>query len=155
MTLDEADCIYGLGDKTGVLNKREYEYEMWNTDNPAPHEDNFKALYKSVPFMMVLKEQGAYGLFFDNTEKSVFNLGKENTKYFTYHAVGGSLDYYFMTGDDLADIIGEYTGLTGRVPMPMLWTLGYHQSRWSYMNEGEVRELAENMKKYEIGRAHV
>lgn len=150
MTLDEADCIYGLGDKTGVLNKREYEYEMWNTDNPAPHEDNFKALYKSVPFMMVLKEQGAYGLFFDNTEKSVFNLGKENTKYFTYHAVGGSLDYYFMTGDDLADIIGEYTGLTGRVPMPMLWTLGYHQSRWSYMNEGEVRELAENMKKYEI-----
>ena len=54
MTLDDADCIYGLGDKTGVLNKREYEYEMWNTDNPAPHEDNFKALYKSVPFMMVL-----------------------------------------------------------------------------------------------------
>ncbi len=150
MTLDESDCIYGLGDKTGVLNKREYEYEMWNTDNPAPHEDNFKALYKSVPFMMVLKEQGAYGIFFDNTEKSVFNLGKENTKYFTYHAVDGCLDYYFMAGDDLSDIIGEYTGLTGRVPLPMLWTLGYHQSRWSYMNEAEVRELAENMKKYEI-----
>ena len=150
MTLDEADCIYGLGDKTGVLNKREYEYEMWNTDNPAPHEDNFKALYKSVPFMMVLKEQGAYGIFFDNAEKSVFNLGKENPAYFTYSAVDGVLDYYFMAADDLAGIIGAYTALTGRVSMPMLWTLGYHQSRWSYGQEAEVRELAANMEKYDI-----
>lgn len=150
MTLDKEDCIYGLGDKTGVLNKREYEYEMWNTDNPAPHEDCFKALYKSVPFMMVLKEQGAYGLFFDNTEKSVFNLGKENSAYFSYSAVDGNLNYYFFAGDTLAEILGEYTDLTGRVPMPMLWTLGYHQSRWSYKQEAEVRELAANMKKHEI-----
>lgn len=76
LSLDEADCIYGLGDKTGVLNKREYEYEMWNSDIPAPHEDNFKSLYKSVPFMIVLKENAVYGVFFDNHGKSAFNLGK-------------------------------------------------------------------------------
>ena len=150
MTLDKEDCIYGLGDKTGVLNKREYEYEMWNTDNPAPHEDNFKALYKSVPFMMVLKEQGAYGIFFDNTEKSVFNLGKEDSRYFSYSAVDGNLNYYFFAGENLAELLGAYTDLTGRVPMPMLWTLGYHQSRWSYKKEAEVRALAENMEKYNL-----
>ena len=43
-SLDDKDCIYGLGDKTGFLNKRHYAYEMWNTDNPNPQEDNFKVL---------------------------------------------------------------------------------------------------------------
>ena len=43
-SLEKADCIYGLGDKTGFLNKRHYEYVMWNSDIPDPHEDHFKSL---------------------------------------------------------------------------------------------------------------
>lgn len=43
--------FYGLGDKTGFLDKRGYDYEMWNTDNPDPQVDSFKALYKSIPFL--------------------------------------------------------------------------------------------------------
>ena len=54
-TLDKNDCIYGLGDKTGSLNKRYYEYENWNSDIPDPHEDSFKSLYKSIPFFITLK----------------------------------------------------------------------------------------------------
>lgn len=150
LTLDTKDCIYGLGDKTGVLNKREYEYEMWNTDNPAPHEDNFKALYKSIPFMIVLKEQGAYGVFFDNHGKTFFNLGKENEKYIMYRAEEGALDYYVITGENMAEVIKGYTWLTGRVPMPMRWTLGYHQCRWSYKSEAEIRELASEFRRQQI-----
>ena len=69
-TLDKNDCIYGLGDKTGSLNKRYYEYENWNSDIPDPHEDSFKSLYKSIPFFITLKEKGIYGIFYDNTYKS-------------------------------------------------------------------------------------
>ena len=79
--LNKADCIYGLGDKTGVLNKRHYEYENWNSDIPDPHEDSFKSLYKSIPFFITLKEKGVYGIFYDNTFKSYFNFGKENECY--------------------------------------------------------------------------
>ena len=43
--LEDADCIYGLGDKTGFLNKRYYEYEMWNSDIPDPQEDNLVSLF--------------------------------------------------------------------------------------------------------------
>ena len=39
------ECFYGLGDKTGFINKRGYEYVNWNTDNPKPHVDSFKQLY--------------------------------------------------------------------------------------------------------------
>ena len=48
--------FYGLGDKTGVLNKRNYEYENWNSDLPQAHTDDFKALYKSIPFLITLKD---------------------------------------------------------------------------------------------------
>ena len=59
--------FYGLGDKTGVLNKRNYEYENWNSDLPQAHTDDFKALYKSIPFLITLKDAGVFGMFFDNT----------------------------------------------------------------------------------------
>ncbi len=144
--LDAGDCIYGLGDKTGFLNKRHYAYEMWNTDNPEPQEDNFKALYKSIPFMMVLKEKGVYGIFFDNHNRTFFDLGKENDDYYMFGAEAGNLDYYFIGGKTLKDVISGYTYLTGRAPMQQMWTLGYHQSRWGYDSEEEIRGIARKMR---------
>ncbi len=149
-TLESDDCIYGLGDKTGFLNKREYEYEMWNSDLPDPQEDNFKSLYKSIPFMMVLKKQGAYGIFFDNHGKTYFNLGKENSGYYVIGADEGNLDYYFMAGESLKDVVSDYTWLTGRAPMQQMWTLGYHQSRWGYETEDKIRDIAAKLKENEI-----
>lgn len=87
--------FYGLGDKTGVLNKRNYEYENWNSDLPQAHTDDFKALYKSIPFLITLKDAGVFGMFFDNTYRSHVNLGKENSACYYYSAENGNLDYYF------------------------------------------------------------
>ncbi|MDE7019823.1 MAG: glycoside hydrolase family 31 protein [Lachnospiraceae bacterium] len=148
--LDEADCIYGLGDKTGVLNKRYYEYENWNSDIPDPHEDCFKSLYKSIPFFITLKENGIYGIFYDNTFKSYFNFGKENHQYYSFGSDDGNLDYYFIGGDSMPDILESYTYLTGRMPLPQKWVLGYHQSRWGYDSEETFRELASKLRALRI-----
>lgn len=148
--LDKGDCIYGLGDKTGVLNKRCYEYENWNTDDPTPHEDCFKALYKSIPFFITLKENGIYGIFYDNTFKSYFNFGKENDDYYSFGSNDGNLDYYFIGGKNMPEIISAYTYLTGRMPLPQKWTLGYQQSRWGYDSEETFRNLADKLKEYHI-----
>ena len=126
--------FYGLGDKTGVLNKRNYEYENWNSDLPQAHTDDFKALYKSIPFLITLKDAGVFGMFFDNTYRSHVNLGKENSACYYYSAENGNLDYYFISGEKMTDIVEGYTYLTGRTPLPQLWTLGHHQSRWGYMS---------------------
>jgi alpha-glucosidase len=148
--LDPADCFYGLGDKTGFLNKRHYEYENWNTDNPQAHTEDFHALYKSIPFLICLKETGVYGLFFDNTFHSYFNIGKENDSYFYYAADGGNLDYYFLGGDSMPEVIGNYTYLTGTTPLPQLWTLGYQQCRWGYECAEDIREVAHKFREYAI-----
>lgn len=149
-SLDQEDCIYGLGDKTGVLNKRCYAYEMWNSDIPDPHEDCFKSLYKSIPFMLVLKEKGAYGIFFDNHNRTYFDLGKESEAYYLLGAEEGNLDYYFIGGESLKEVISGYTELTGRAPMQQFWTLGFHQSRWGYGSEKEIRGIAEEMRKHKL-----
>lgn len=148
--LDGDEKFYGLGDKTGFLNKLGYEYENWNTDNPQAQTDAFKALYKSVPFLITLKEHGVYGLFFDNTFRSCFNLGKENSGYYFYGADGGYLNYYFIGGATMADVIKNYTYLTGRTPLPQLWTLGYHQSRWGYECAEDIREVAGKFRELSI-----
>lgn len=144
--LHEHDHLYGLGDKTGFLDKRGYAYDNWNTDNPAPQVENFTKLYKSVPFILGLTAGRAYGLFFDTTWPSHFDLGKENTAYYVYTTEAPCLAYYIFGGTDLAGVLTAYTALTGRTPLPQKWTLGYHQSRWSYDSEDQVTSLAKKMR---------
>ena len=148
--LGEGEHFYGLGDKTGFLDKRGYEYEMWNTDNPAPQVDCFKALYKSIPFFMALNGGHAYGIFLDNTFRSWFNMGQESEDYYWFAAAGGNLDYYYIAGDGLPRVLERYTRLTGTCPLPQLWTLGYHQSRWGYMAQEDVQAIADNLRSNDI-----
>ena len=145
--LDDGDDFYGLGDKSGFLNKKHYEYENWNSDLPQAHNEDFKALYKSIPFLMCLKKDGeAYGVFFDNTFRSNINLGKENTEYFFYSTEEGNMDFYFMVGENLVDVVGSYTYLTGTTPLPQLFTLGYQQSRWGYESADDINFVVDNYR---------
>lgn len=149
--LAEDEQFYGLGDKTGYLNKRNYEYDNWNTDNPEPHVESFKALYKSIPFLIGVKDGHPYGLFFDNTYKSHLDLGKENQDYYYYSAVDGNLDYYIIGGKTLKEIVTNYTYLTGRVPLPQKWMLGYQQSRWGYsVSQDEVSRIAKALRDHDL-----
>lgn len=143
--------FYGLGDKTGFLNKRHYAYNNWNTDDPAPQVESFLSLYKSVPILLGLKDGHPYGIFFDNTYRNHIDLGKESNDYYYYSAVDGNIDYYIIGGDSLKEVITNYTYLTGRVPMPQKWTLGYQQSRWGYsVSQKQVEKIVENLRKYDL-----
>ena len=60
----------------------------------------------------------------------------------------GNLDYYLIAGESMPEVLGNYTYLTGTVPVPQKWTLGYHQCRWSYMSEEEIHALAKKAAGY-------
>lgn len=142
--------FYGLGDKTGHLNKKGYHYRMWNTDEPNPHVESMEALYKSVPFLIVLRKKQAFGYLFDNTFETVFDLGKENDEYYAFGAVDGNIDYYFIYGPSVKNVIGGYTYLTRTTPLPQLRTLGYQQCRWAYAPESRLREIADTFRERDI-----
>jgi len=142
--------FYGLGEKAGFLDKRHYEYEMWNTDDGAPHVDSFKVLYKSIPFFITLTDTHVYGIFMDNTYKSFFNMGQESEDYYFFGATAGNLDYYYLAGCTMPEILEKYTYLTGTCPVPAKWALGYHQSRFGYRSWEDVKEVAEKLRFYDI-----
>lgn len=148
--LGKDDAIYGLGDKPGCLNKRGYSYVNWNTDDPAPHVDSFKSLYKSIPFFIVLGDEYCYGIFADNTYKTTFDFGYENTDYYFVEHEKGELDYYFMPGNDMAEVVGLYTSMTGTTPLYQRWIYGSHQSRWGYYTQDEVLDIADKFRELDI-----
>ncbi|MBD8069541.1 glycoside hydrolase family 31 protein [Bacillus sp. PS06] len=143
------DHFYGFGEKTSFLDKRGEKMTMWNSDVYAPHNPEIDALYESIPFFITVRGGKAHGIFFDNTFKSVFDM-KTETDVYSFSAEGGELDYYVMAGPTPKDVLTQYTTLTGRMQIPPKWALGYHQSRYSYETEAEVRELVQHFLDKEI-----
>jgi alpha-glucosidase len=141
----ENERFFGLGEKTGDLDKRGRRWEMWNTDDFA-FETDADPLYASIPFFVGLRDGRAYGLFLNNSFRSTFNLGAGNHRYYSFSAEGGTLDYFFVNGPEIARVVERYAGLTGRTPLPPRWALGYQQSRWSYHPRSEVLRLARTFR---------
>jgi alpha-glucosidase len=148
------DHVYGLGEKTGRLDKRGwrlggYNYVMWNSDTPA-YDASTDPLYVSVPFFMVVRQGQAHGIFLDDTWRTSFDIGREREDLLTFGAVGGDLNYYFINGPEPKQVIERYTALTGHMPLPPLWALGYNQCRWSYYPESRVRKLANDFRSKKV-----
>ncbi|HEY4198168.1 MAG TPA: glycoside hydrolase family 31 protein, partial [Mucilaginibacter sp.] len=140
----------GLGEKTGNLNRRGSSYVNWNTD-AAEHNTTADPLYKTFPFFIGLHSGLTYGLFFDNTHKSYFDFGATtDDKMSWFGADDGDMNYYFFGGQGVAQILQDYTWLTGRMEMPPLWSLGYQQCRWSYMTAEEVLDVAQKSRERNI-----
>ncbi len=140
---------FGLGEKAGPLDKRGHTYVMWNTDAYG-WNDASDPLYEDVPFFIALRQGKAYGIFFDNTDRSTFDFGNEFRNRYSFGAEGGELNYYFIYGPDPKAVIERYTELVGRMPLPPRWALGYQQSRYSYYPARTVRFIAENFRERHI-----
>jgi alpha-glucosidase len=147
--MPQEESYYGLGDKPGPINRRGRSFNNWNSDVFGWGEST-DPMYKDIPFFLALRKGTAYGVFFDNTYRSSFDFGKESPDYFSFGAEGGELNYYFFAGPDPKKVVGEYTMLVGRTPLPPLWTLGYQQSRYSYYPEARVREIASTLREKKI-----
>jgi len=142
------DYVYGLGEKAGWLDKRHRKYIMRNTDvwleNPAGMGNTTDPLYASFPFFIVHNRQHTYGIFVDNAEFTEFDFTHDD--WLEFSAPADVLNYYVFPGPALPDVVRQYTDLTGHMPLPALWTLGYHQCRWGYESEAEVRRIAGELR---------
>ncbi|WP_445487667.1 glycoside hydrolase family 31 protein [Niallia sp. 03133] len=135
---DKNENFYGFGEQTGGLNKRGYDIGMWNTDAYSYTKET-KYVYATIPFFIGLKDETAYGIFFDNTYRSHFNMAKESDDYYYFYADGGKLTYYFIQGPEIKNVVDRYTDLTGKINLPPEWSLGFHQSKWGYWQDDMVK----------------
>ena len=145
-TMPVGERYYGMGDKTGPFDRRGASYVNWNTDAWG-FERGTDPIYKSIPFFVSMGGAGgAYGLFLDNTFRTGFDFGHRNYDQLEISADGGPIDYYLIAGPTVPEVVRRYTELTGKPPLPPRWSLGYQQSRYSYMTDAEVRELSARLE---------
>ncbi len=148
--LQADEMFFGCGEKTGVFNKRGQAFGFWNTDNPS-HTYLTGEIYVSIPFLISTRSGAHYGIFWDNTHRSHFNLGQvEDERHYWLESADGEIDYYFIAGAALPEVVRAYSRLTGRMWMPPRWALGYQQCRWSYMSAKEVLDVARQFRRRRI-----
>ncbi len=136
----------GLGEKTGGINRRGNYFYHWNSDVPG-YATNADPLYSTIPFFIGIHSNVTYGIFFDNSHKSYFNFGGgADEELFHFGADDGEMNYYIFGGNTVEQIIKDYTALTGRTPMPPLWSLGFQQSRWGYDSQQQLLDIAQNFR---------
>jgi alpha-glucosidase len=143
MPLDEH--YFGLGDKTGPLDRRDEAFSLWNTD-AYRFQESTDPIYKSIPFFITYRAGLASGILLDNTWRTSFDFGKQLPGVYSFGAVDGPLDYYVIYGPSTKQVVKTYAWLTGTAPLPALWTLGFQQSRYTYVPQSRVIEVANRLR---------
>ncbi len=155
LTLDLADgeSLFGLGETTGQFNRRGLIREFWNIDvlghAPAIHPA-LKSLYVSIPFAVSLRDGRAAGFFWDSPARQTWNLGQTRLDEWQMSAATTELDLYLFLGPTVAEVVARYADLTGHMPLPPQWGLGYHQCRYSYETRERVEEIAREFRRREL-----
>ncbi|HTS06089.1 MAG TPA: TIM-barrel domain-containing protein [Candidatus Eisenbacteria bacterium] len=135
---------FGLGDKTGQFDRRDQAYTLWNTD--VGPQESVDPLYKAIPFFLAIDGTRSYGIFLDNTWRTWFDFGKSSRDSIAFGADGGPLDYYFIYGPTPRQVVEGYAYLTGKPPLPPLWSLGFQQSHYTYTPESKLRDIATRLR---------
>ena len=136
--MEEDECFYGFGEKTGILNKNKTFLRERATDAMGYDADKMDTLYKHIPFYIRMRRASkkAVGLFYHNFYESVFNMGCEKSNYrprYTYfQADGGDIDLYLIGGNSIKRVVDNYTLLSGRPALLPKRALGYQGSSMYY-----------------------
>jgi alpha-glucosidase len=144
-TMPLNEHYFGLGDKTGPLDRRNEAFTLWNTD-AYRFQESTDPIYKSIPYFMAFRAGKATGTLFDNTWRSSFDFGKESESAYSFGAAAGPVDYYFFNGPTPKQVVETYAWLTGLPPLPPLWSFGFQQSRYTYMTQARLLEVANRFR---------
>jgi alpha-glucosidase len=121
---------HGLGDKAGPYDRTGHRFKLDAVDPCGFDAESSDPLYKIIPFYIVDRDGGpSYGLFYDNLAVGEVDFGATIDNYHglfrSYRADDGDLDYYFIAGPTMREVVARYTGLTGGQHFPPLWSLGF------------------------------
>ncbi|MBV1869034.1 MAG: glycoside hydrolase family 31 protein [Marinosulfonomonas sp.] len=141
----DGDRVFGLGEKTGPLERSGKRFEMRNLDAMGYDAQNTDPLYKHIPFTLTRTgAAGCYSLFYDNLATAWFDLGNEldnyHLPYRSYRAADGDLDYYMRWSPDMLGLVRGQAHLTGGTAFAPRWSLGYSGSTMAYTDAENAQD---------------
>ena len=139
--------LYGTGEVKGPLKRNGRKISLWNIDTPAYGVDGGTHLYQSHPWVMGLRSDGsAFGIIADNTWRQTISTDQD----VVFESMGPAFRVVVIERPDVAQLMRALADLTGHMPLPPLWSLGYHQCRHTYYPDGRVMEVADLLRKHQI-----
>lgn len=145
----DAETIHGLGERATSFNLRGGTYQLWNHESSGAYDSSSDPLYVSIPVYHSIHQEGSYLIFYENSHKGNIRFPNRQQDsqetHSTVQFLGGALRYYITPGTP-DKTLERYTRLTGRAPLPPKWSLGYHQCRWGYKSEADIREVVQGFE---------
>ena len=133
--LTPEEGIYGLG-------QHQYGYVNYRGRKVVLVQTNIDAV---IPFFISTR---GYGILWDNYSKTIFE--DKDTETSLWSDIGDNIDYYFIYGENMDEVIGSYRELTGHAPMYGKWAYGYWQSKEHYASRKELLGVAREYRRRRI-----
>lgn len=145
LTLDVDEYIYGLGERFVPLVRNGQRVKIWNADCGSDSDQS----YKSIPFYLSTR---GYGVLVNMPDHVDYEVGTENTRHVQFSVENEYIEYIVMAAEETKDVLGLYTALTGRSPVPPAWSFGLWMSTsWiTDFNCEEILDVIDRMAEMEI-----
>lgn len=141
--LQHDEKIFGCGESFTRFDKRGQRVLVSTRDGMGTQNE---LMYKPIPFF--LSNRG-YGMFVHTSAPLTFDFGKFYDAHNVIYSGDENLDLFVFLGDP-KEILSEYTSLTGRSPVPPLWSFGFWMSRATYNSDEQVRQVARQLRTHRL-----
>lgn len=165
--------VFGIPEHAGSLSLKEtrqssgnYQdpYRLYNADVFEYIMDSPMTLYGSIPFMQAHKKDSTVGVFWLNAaetwidvikEKEAHNplslgIGSKTDTKTHWFSENGLIDVFVFLGPTAKEITKAYGELTGYTQLPQEFSIAYHQCRWNYNTDDDVKDVDRKMSKHQI-----
>lgn len=167
------DHVYGIPSHAGPLSLKQtrggdgnYQepYRLYNADVFEYILDSPMTLYGAIPFMQAHRKDSSVGVFWLNAAETWVDItkgkdtknplslgGKSKTNTHTHWiSESGLLDVFVFLGPTPKDLTAKYGELTGTTSMPQEFSIAYHQCRWNYVSDDDVKDVDRKMDKFKM-----
>jgi len=147
--------IFGLGDKTGNVNKNGRHFTMATSDSMGFDARFMDPLYKQLPFYICQNTNGCYGIYYDTYSNGEMDFGVEHNNYYIHYKAARfeeeALVFYVIFGS-VPEILNRFERMCGRNMLAPKWSLKYCGSTMNYTDapdaDNQLRNFIALCKKY-------
>ena len=144
--LDATEKLYGGGARVLGMNRRGNRLQLYNRASYG-YETKAELMNFCIPLVFSSK---MYAVHFDNPAIGYLDLDSNKNNTLAYETISGRKTYQVIAGDTWNDLIGNYTTLTGKQPLPARWTFGNFSSRFGYHSKEEVEKTIRKFEEDKI-----
>uniref|UniRef100_A0A672TFJ0 Glucosidase II alpha subunit n=1 Tax=Sinocyclocheilus grahami TaxID=75366 RepID=A0A672TFJ0_SINGR len=155
-SLPGVEHVYGIPEHADDLKLKTTDggdpYRLYNLDVFQYELYNPMALYGSIPVMLAHNTQRTMGIFWLNAAETWVDISSNTTGKTDVRWISesGIIDVFIMLGPKPSDVFSQYASLTGTQSFPPLASLGYHQCRWNYNDQEDVKSVDQGFDQHDI-----